>query len=315
MITRGQCTLVALVATAVALLLAPSPALAQENPDDVYVRVNGTVDLAADESVDMLVAVDSEARVAGMVRDTLVIVNQTATVSGDVGRDAIVINSTLRLEPTAQIGGDVVLINGQLSQADGAAIGGSVVERSGASIGAEFRRVTAAVSFIAWLGMTLLFVIVALAWAAVGGHQLSAVAGLLGARPGLAAGAAVILWIVVVPIVAVVAFVTVIGIPTGITLLLVVLPLLWGLGYVTTGTRLGFFVADLRRTSPDLAHPYLEAILGVAIFQIIGLIPIVGGIVVALAGLFGAGAIVLHAWRRARAPRREADMPPLDSVA
>ena len=315
MITRGLWILVALVATAVALLLAPDPALAQENPDDVYVRVNGTVDLAANESVDTLVAVDSEARVAGTVRDTLVIVNQTATVSGDIGRDAVVVNSTLRLEPTAQIGGDVVLINGQLSQADGAAIGGSVVERSGASIGAEFRRVTAAVSFIAWLGMTLLFVIVALVWATVGGHQLSAVAGLLGARPGLAAGAAVILWIIVVPIVAVVAFVTVIGIPTGITLLLVVLPLLWGLGYVTTGTRLGFFVADLRHTTPDLAHPYLEAILGVVIFQIIGLIPIVGGIVVALAGLFGAGAILLHAWRRTRAPRHDADMPLLDAAA
>jgi hypothetical protein len=137
---------------------------------------------------------------------------------------------------------------------------------------------------------------------------------LLGARPGLAAGVAVLFWIVV-PIVAVVAFVTVIGIPIGITLLLVVLPLLWGLGYVTTGTRLGFFVADLRRTSPELAHPYLEAILGIVIFQIIGLIPIVGGIVVALAGLFGAGAIVLHAWRRARTPGQDADMPLLDAVA
>ena len=93
---------------------------------------------------------------AGTVRDTLVIVNQTATVSGDVGRDAIVVNGTLRLEPTAHIGGDVVLINGELSQADGAVIAGSVVERRGASIGAEFNRVTAAVSLIAWLGMTLL---------------------------------------------------------------------------------------------------------------------------------------------------------------
>jgi hypothetical protein len=45
------------------------------------------------------------------------------------------------------------------------------------------------------------------------------------------------------------------------------------------------------------------------------MIPIVGGIVIALAGLFGAGAIILHAWRRARASLHEADMPPLDAVA
>ena len=314
MSSRGHMSLVALIATTLALLLAPVTALAQEKKDDVYVRVNGTVDLAADESVDTLVAVNSESRVAGTVRDTLVIVNQTATVSGDVGRDAIVANSTLRLEPTANIGGDVVLINGQLDQADGATIAGNVVERSGAMIGAEFNRATAAISFIAWLGMTLLFIVVALGWAAVGGRQLSDVAGLLGARPGLAALAAVIFWIVV-PIVAIMAFFTVIGIPIGITLLLVVLPLLWGLGYVTTGTRLGFFLADLRHTTPNLAHPYLEAVLGVVIFQLIGLIPIVGGIVVGLAGLFGAGAIVVNLWRRTGIPRNRLDMPALEATA
>ena len=314
MFPRGHITLFALVAAALVLLLAPGRALAQENRDDVYVRVNGTVDLASSESVDTLVAVNSDAQVAGTVRETLVIVNRTATVSGDVGRDAIVANGTLRLEPTARIGGDVVLIYGQLDQADGAEIAGSVVERSGAGMGAEFRRVTAAVSFVAWLGVTLLFVVVALGWAAVAGRQLSDIAGLLGARPGLAAVAAVIFWIVV-PVVAVIAFFTVIGIPIGIALLVIVLPLLWGLGYVVTSTRLGFFLADLRRTTPDLAHPYLEAVLGVIIFQLIGLIPIVGGIVVALAGLFGAGAIVVHAWRRIGTPRNHANMPPLDAAA
>jgi hypothetical protein len=314
MFPRGHITLFALVAAALVLLLAPGRALAQENRDDVYVRVNGTVDLAAGESVDTLVAVNSEAQVAGTVRETLVIVNRTATVSGDVGRDAIVANGTLRLEPTARIGGDVVLINGQLDQADGAEIAGSVVERSGAGMGAEFRRVTAAVSFVVWLGVTLLFVVVALGWAAVAGRQLSDIAGLLGARPGLAAVAAVIFWIVV-PVVAVIAFFTVIGIPIGIALLVIVLPLLWGLGYVVTSTRLGFFLADLRRTTPDLAHPYLEAVLGVVILQLIGLIPIVGGIVIALAGLFGAGAIVVHAWRRIGAPRNRADAPLLDAAA
>jgi hypothetical protein len=84
---------------------------------------------------------------------------------------------------------------------------------------------------------------------------------------------------------------------------------------VTTGTRLGFFIADLRHTTPDLAHPYLEAVLGVVIFQLIALIPIVGGIVVALAGLFGAGAIVVHAWRRIGTPRNQPTRPLLNASA
>jgi hypothetical protein len=160
--------------------------------------------------------------------------------------------------------------------------------------------------------MTLLFVVVALIWAAIGGSQLSGVAGLLGARPGLAVLAAIIVWFVL-PIVAVVAFITVIGIPIGLALLLVVVPLLWSLGYVTTGTRLGFFLDDLRHAAPNLAHPYLAAALGIIVLQLIGLIPVVGWIVVALAGLIGAGAIAVQAWRRASAPDNPSDLAPLEA--
>lgn len=314
MSSRGAIALVVLVATTLALFLTPGRALAQETTDDVSIRFNGEVDLAAGESVDILVAVDSPAQVAGTVRDTMVIVNQSATVSGEVGRDAIVWNGSLHLEPSARIGGDVVLIGSTLSQADGAVIGGSVVERSGAAIGAELSRVTATVSMVAWLGMTLLMVVVALGWAAIGGQQLVRIAGLLGAQSWLVAGTAAIFWIVV-PFVAFVAFVTVVGIPLGIALLAIVAPLLWGLGYVTTGTRIGFFVSDLRRVPPDLAHPYLEAVLGVVVLQLIGLVPAVGGMVVALAGLYGAGAIVVHLWRRLVVARGEAIAASLDAPA
>lgn len=314
MISRGACTGIALVAAALALLLAPGRALAQEQMEDVAVRVNGAVNLAAGESVDILVAVNSPAQVAGTVRDTLVIVNETATVSGEVGRDVFVWDGTLRLETSARIGGDVVLINGALSQADGAAIGGTVTERSGASIAAEMSRFTTAISFAAWLGMSLLLLAVALGWAAIGGRQLSSIAGLLGAQPLLSAGTAAVFWILL-PLIAFVALVTVIGIPIGIALLVVVAPLLWGLGYVVAGTRLGFFIDDLRRATPDLAHPYQEAVLGVVILQVVALLPAVGGIVAILAGLFGTGAIVVHCWRRVAAQRHQIDAPLLDAAA
>jgi hypothetical protein len=146
--------------------------------------------------------------------------------------------------------------------------------------------------------LTLLFVVAAIVWAAIGGRQLSQVAGLLAARPGLAVVAAVIFWIVI-PILAGLAFLTVIGIPLGLALLLFVLPLLWSLGYITTGTRLGFWLDSLRGGTTDVAHPYLAAVAGVVVFQLIGLIPVIGGIVVLIAGLLGAGAIVANALRRA----------------
>ena len=296
-IVRRTLALVAAVASVV--LLTPAPAFAQETPEDVLVRVNGTVALAAGDALDVLVAVNSPARIDGAVRDTLVVVNETATLSGDVEGEAIVYNGVIRLEPSARIEGDLTLIDSTVIQEDGAVVAGAIVEREGADIVRELNRAGEAVSFVAWLGTTVLFVAVALAWAAVGGRQLSNVAGLLAARPELAVGWGLVFWIVA-PILAVAVMFTVVGIPLGIATL-VVLPLLWTLGYVVTGTRLGFLIDDLRGVTPNLEHPYTEAVIGVAILQLIALVPIAGGFVVFLAGLLGAGAIVVHAWRRIRA--------------
>ena len=60
-----------LFAVVALVLFAPAPVAAQENAEDVLVRVNGTVDLPAGDALDVLVAVNSETRVAGSVRDTL----------------------------------------------------------------------------------------------------------------------------------------------------------------------------------------------------------------------------------------------------
>ena len=299
MIPPGHRFHVALVAAVLVLFLVPARVLAQEPKEDVYVRVNGTVDLPAGESVGTLVAVNSPANVAGSVRDTLVVVNQDATVSGEIGRDVFVWNGTLRLEAVGPHRGRR-RPRQQRSPEPGR---GRHDQRSdpGTKRGvdqcrAEPRhRVVLLCRLARYHPPSCRFL--ALGWAAIGGRQLSSTAGLLGARPGLAAGAAVIVWIAV-PLLAVLALVTVIGIPLGITVLLIGLPLLWVLGYVTTSTRLGFFFDDLRHVTPSLTHPYLEAVAGVVVFQLIGLIPIVGGLVVALAGLFGAGAVVVHAWRR-----------------
>jgi len=301
-----------LAAIAMAALFAPSPALAQETAEDVLVRVNGTVDLPAGDGVDVLVAVNSPTNISGSVRDTLVVVNETATISGDIGNEVFVYNGEIRLEPSARIAGDLTLVNSQLVQADGAEVAGDVVERQGAEVAGELSRVAEAVSFIAWIGMTILFVVVSLVWAAVGGRQLSGLAGLLAARPELAVGGALVFWIAA-PIIAVVVMFTVIGLPLGLALLLVLLPIMWILGYVVAGTRLGFFIDELRGARTDLEHPYLTSVIGVAILQLIGLVPWVGGFVVLLAGLFGAGAIVVHAWRRVRASAGPVSHPLLDA--
>lgn len=305
---------IVVIAVAGAALLTPAPALAQDTPEDVLVRVNGTVDLAPGDAVDVLVAVNTPAQIDGTVRDTLVVANGSATVSGNVEGEAVVYNGEIRLAPTARVAGDLTLIDSQVIQEDGAEVAGSVVEREGADIVRELNRAGEAISFVAWIGTTILFVAVALTWAAIGGRQLSNVAGLLAARPELAVGWGLVFWIAA-PVLAVAAMFTVVGIPLGIALLVVVLPLMWTLGYIVAGTRLGFLIDDLRGATPDLGRPFQAAVIGVAIFQLVALVPIVGGLIVLLAGLLGAGAIVVHAWRRVRQSPASNAPPILDAAS
>jgi hypothetical protein len=56
----------------------------------------------------------------------------------------------------------------------------------------------------------------------------------------------------------------------------------------------------LAQTSPGVVRerPYLAALLGLAVLAVIGIIPVVGGIVI----FVGFGAVVLLMWRTLRGP-------------
>ena len=107
-----------------------------------------------------------------------------------------------------------------------------------------------------------------------------------------------VLW-VGMPILAVLLILTVIGIPLGLGLLVFLLPTLWFLGYLVSGNRLGGALVGLAgRESGE--HPYLAAALGLLALQIVALIPVLGGLVLVLSGVWGAGALALLGWRAAR---------------
>jgi hypothetical protein len=104
----------------------------------------------------------------------------------------------------------------------------------------------------------------------------------------------------------------VIGIPLGFAILFLVIPTLTVLGYLVTSTALGRLVMRRRRTPPDalgvVGEPlYAEVTSGVLMLQIIGFIPGLGGLVIILAGLLGAGALLYYAWiHRPRGERARA---------
>jgi len=278
-----------------ALALVPAFALAADNnsQDDVLVRVNGPVNLGQNERVGTLVVVSDNASVAGTVTNTFVIVDGDATISGTVNGDVVVVRGTVTLQPSAHVTGDVNVARGNVVTESGATVDGSIVHRSYDWSGWDFLLF----SIYLWISLTIVILIAGLVFAAVGGRQLIGSANLITDQTGGTILAAIIVGIGI-PILAVVAMLTILGIPLGLGLLIFLIPALWFFGYLVAGTKIGAVI--LRR--PAAEHPYLPALLGLILLQVIGLIPFIGGLISFIAGILGTGALVLYAWNAWRGP-------------
>jgi len=286
-----------LAAVAIGLVLTMFPAIAfaedGEGPDDLLVRIGADVRIAKGEKVGAVIVINGDAYIDGEVEDTVLVISGNAIISGKVGGALTVISGNIELQSSAQVD-DVASIRGDLVRAQGATIAGTIEERDNFGIAAG---VAAVFSILFWLAMSVAVVVAGLIFAAIGGHQLKRAAeAMTGDAVGVIVGV-VFVW-VAIPVIAVLAMVTLIGIPLGIGLLLFVMPTLWFLGYIVAGARLGGALLGLAgRSSGD--HPFAATTLGLVLLQFGVLVPVLGAIVAALAGLWGAGAIAVSAYRAA----------------
>ena len=332
----------------------------------VLVRIGTPVRVRAGETERTVVVVGADATIDGAVRENLVVIDGNARVAGTVGGNAVVMGGRLELEPGARVAGDVVLAgNSTLARAPGATVEGTVRRRAGISLGPV-------AGWLAWLGLTLALVAAGALFAAAGGRQLGEAATLLLRRPGPVVVATLVM-IAAVPILALLSFITLIGIPLGIALLVVLIPALGFAGYIVAACALGDALlrragrgrerlpplpgeggaaaersgstqhaASAERGAPTGAepgvagagtpalphgpggiehepagslagggargvHPYREVLLGVVVFQLLMLIPVLGGLVLLLIAHLGAGALVYRSWLAYRRPRPEAE--------
>lgn len=274
------------------LLFVPAVAYAQTSGDDgLLLRIGGTVTVDADETVETLIVLDGDATVRGTVED-VVVVSGDITLTDATVRNLTVVSGEVSLMGSTLISEDLHLVDGNLNQSADARVAGSVYE--GGEVG--FGVALGVVSVLLYLGLSVALVVLAFAIAAFAGRQSNAAGLAITNDTGSVALAALIFW-VVVPLIAVLAFITVIGIPTGLMILLMVLPALAIVGYAVAGLRLGTWILYRGRPSDLPDHPYLAALIGVGLFQLVGWIPFVGFLVATLAGLAGTGAIALLAWR------------------
>lgn len=302
---------IVLVFVLMLVALTPASALAQDGEaddpeDDVLVRINAAVTISEEERVGSLFLISADGDIRGEVDEFLLVIDGTVNLTGAVTGDVVVISGDLIMEEGSSITGDLNLFDSDVEQAQGAEVGGDINEESSFTWSTWDAFV---LSIIFWIATTGLVLVTALVFAGIGGRQLvTASTNLTQRLPGTILAA--ILVGLVIPILAVIAFISLFGIPVALTLLLVVLPMLALLGYVVAGTGLGLALVGRGRDRADIDHPYLAALLGVFMLQLVGLIPFLGGIIAFVAMVLGTGALTLVAWAAwARGGKQEPTAP------
>ncbi|MEP6757985.1 MAG: polymer-forming cytoskeletal protein [Actinomycetota bacterium] len=290
MIRRGCVILGAVVAVAW-----PGDALAQTGqaqPADQVV-LSGDVNVARGTVVGEVVVFSGSATIDGVAAGDVVVLDGTVTIGGQVGGDVIAFNGPIRLLSTAQVTGDV-LAGGNLIAAEGSQVHGEIRRDVGFTMAGPVAVLGALLVSIALAVSILLAGLLVLLLAPRGAERTAEAAQ---DAPWATAGWGALL-AVGVPIVAVAAAATIVGLPLGLAVLL-------GLGLVglVGQAAVTFVIGRLVVRAPRSRFAALFA--GWGIGAAIGLVPFLNVVWWSLGAVFGVGAIVVAAWRSRRGWRAE----------
>jgi cytoskeletal protein CcmA (bactofilin family) len=284
------------------LAVAPASAAGQAANDSVRgdrVVITGGLAIDSGETADDVVVIDGPVSVAGRVRGDLVVVSGRLRISGTVDGDVVAVANRATLAPGARIGGDLVYGDERPLVPAGATVEGDVSRVSVGEITDPVGFIGAAAVWIAVSVSTLVFGLILL-WLA----PRALAAAFAAARTSLGAtiGWGLLLFFGL-PILAVIALVTLVGIPLGVALLLALVPL-YAIGYTTSAWLLG------RRLVGPPRGRVLAFLAGLAILRVLAIVPILGGIVWFAATVLGLGALLVATWRARREyPQRAGPAP------
>jgi hypothetical protein len=268
----------------------PSPALSNEPADQVV--LSGRVVVPRGETVGEVVVFHGHVVVQGVARGDVVVVSGSIDVSGQVGGDVVALGGTVRLASSAQIAGSV-RASEAVTTASGASVAGGIRENAAFTLGGPLQALGgflswAAVAFSSLVLGALLLLLIPRAVDAAGD------AGRTAWPLAVGWGIAVCL---AIPLITIAVAATVLGLPLAI-LVALALGLVLFAGYVVAIAVAGrVLVAEPR-------SPWLAFLAGWAVFVVVGLVPVVSGIVWTLAAVFGVGAMAVATWRGRGSVRR-----------
>ena len=274
------------------LVLWPAGALAQarivEKPQDQVV-LRGDVVVPKGQVVGEVVVFRGSVNVAGVVRGDVVVLDGPVTIGGQVSGDVIAARGTIRLLASAQVrgsvrgGSDVVVADG--AQVQGGIDRGVRFTLSGPleALGALLAAAAVSVSALV-MGLLLLL---------LSPRGVERVGGAGRERPFASSGSGLAA-AVVVPLFAVAASATILGLPVGLAVLLAT-GALWLIGLAAAMWVIGrALVRPPRRPVAALAA-------GWGIGTAVGIVPVLNVVWWTLGGVFGVGAIIVAAWGARRA--------------
>ena len=286
------------------LIVAVTPASAADQAANDSVRgdrvvITGPVTIDRGEIADDVVVIDGPVSVAGRVRGDLVVVSGRLRISGTVDGDVVAVADRATLAPGARVGGDLVYGDERPVVPRGATVAGDVDRVSVGEITDPVGFIGAAAVWIA-VSLSALVLGLALLWLAPRALEAAFAAASTSLGPTIGWG---LLLFFGLPILGVIALVTLVGIPLGVALLLALLPL-YAIGYTTSAWLLG------RRLVGPPRGRVLAFLAGLVILRVLAIIPIVGGIVWFAATVVGLGSLLVATWRARRGyPERATPVP------
>jgi len=276
------------------LVAASTVPQAYESDNGVLVRVGGDAHLSADDRANVIVVVGGSLQMDGSAAEVVVVVDGTVHLRNARVQEVVAVDGAVTLEGQTLVDGRVHLAQASLTQDETSVVRGTINRDAHLRIGRGlfFFGVVVAV------GYSIAMLLGGLALVAVAGHRVQEAGAVLSSNVTGALLAALILWIGL-PAGGIALIPTLIGLPTGLAVLVFVLPALALGGYLTFGVWLGDVLLRRMGWGTGRYDRYRAVLLGVLVLLVAGSVPMIGAAVPLLAAFVGSGALGFSMWEAA----------------
>jgi hypothetical protein len=245
---------------------------------DSVVVVSGDVTIAPRENVDDVVVVSGDVVLHGHAEGDVVLLSGDALVSGRIDGDLVTLGGTARLLPSAYVGGDVAYGDERPAVAGAARVRGDVEKTDWPD---SFDLLPLVGAFLFWLAVTISVAVLGSLLILIAPRAADAIRDRSRERVGpvIAIGIAIAICL---PVAAVIAAITLVGLPLALGILVALLPL-GAVAYAAAAHALGSRIVGSGRSR------ILAFLAGLGILRAIALVPVLGVLVGLAAAVFGLG--------------------------